>query len=119
MQCSTLQLALLKPGQAGRGGQYGAAQLKDRQRERGPAADGCHCRDVAVVVREECVRGPYGNMRRRLRVTQEALDELGAPAAMKLPCPTFKMRAFEQDFVASQLVQTSFVVQCVTYTSVM
>lgn len=27
-------------------------------------------------------------MRRRLRVTQEALDELGAPAAMKLPCPT-------------------------------
>lgn len=32
--------------------------------------------------------GPYGDMRRRLRVTQEALDELGAPAAMEPPCPT-------------------------------
>lgn len=31
---------------------------------------------------------PYGNMRRRLGATQEALDELGAPAAMEPPCPT-------------------------------
>lgn len=31
---------------------------------------------------------PYANMRRRLSVTQGALDELGGPAAMEPPCPT-------------------------------